>query len=899
MDRGLAPTLVTRDNEARVKTPLGALTCLSFLVAGAMLIRVPETPASAPTDTFGKVRVQFFSPTLVRLEQEGPKGFEDRLTFTIQERPKQLKDFKRRSDGGVEVFSRGDIEVRVPSASALDGATVSRHGQVVYKYTGPVKPAFLPSPANVGPAFPVSDYPRIIPSKWGAVPEPASSGTKSVTSGWDLGNQAPDVYVFLPKDYAGLRKEFLSLTGPVALPPLYTFGFWQSRYHAYTEQTALETIDTFRKRDLPLDLFTVDTDWRMGASHGYRVNESLFPDMKRFLQEAHDRHVRVMFNDHPEPQSDQALDPKEMQYRYDGLTALLGIGVDVWWYDRNWSTKLAEPAPGLPKEVWGEALFHDITQSFRPNQRPLIMTNVPGIDHGIRNYAPHPAAHRYPIWWTGDTTARWAYLQKGVANAVDGGVESLLPYMSEDLGGHLGNPTPELYTRYLQYGCLSPITRVHCTTGETRDPWEFGEEAEEIVRAYAKLRYRLLPVIYEAARETYEDGTPVVRRCDLEWPELVDARVNDQYLLGRDLLVAPIQTALSKEAEPIPGELLHTPDGKPGVKGEYFTNPDVKGAPDLVRIDPEIRFDWGQGAPAPNFPTDNFSVRWTGKIGPLPTDGVYRFTTTSDDGVRLWIDGKPVIDKWKPMNHDDNVGEIQLKKGEGYDLRLEYFDSGYDAACTLQWRAPEVEAPTEVTRSVWIPPGQWQDLWDGQIVEGPKTIQVGSPLWHTPLWVRRGGLVLLAPEMSYTGERPWDTITVEAYPAAGSSETRELYEDDGISNGYLKSEFVKTPVHMRERAHSLELTVGAAEGRFPAMLSARRWVVRIHLLRGQEVDTAELHGQSVPFRVLRPVEPRTALDPVPLLGKGADVGKAGPVIEVDLGSLPSSESAKLTLRLRS
>lgn len=866
-----------------------------------MLFRVPaKSPAAAPSDVAGNVRIQFLSPTLVRLEERGPKGFESRLTFTIQKRPRPLTDFHRRTEGSAEVFSRGEIEVRVPSPAGLTGTTVNVGGKVVFTYDGkPVPPAFFPSPGNLPKAVPVSDYPRIIPAKWGAVLEPASSGTKSMTSGWDLGNQAADVYVFVPKDFLGLRKDFLSLTGAIPLPPLYTFGFWQSRYHAYTEQTALDTIDTFRKRDLPLDLFTVDTDWRMGASHGYRVNEALFPDMKRFLREAHDRHVRIMFNDHPEPQSDKALDPKEMQYRYDGLTGLLGIGVDVWWYDRNWNTKLAEPAPGLPKEVWGEALFHDITQSFRPDQRPLIMTNVPGIDHGIRNYAPHPAAHRYPIWWTADTRSRWAYLQKGVANAVDGGVESLLPYMSEDLGAHFGNPSPELYTRFLQYGCLSPITRIHCTTGETRDPWEFGEEAEEIVRAYSKLRYRLLPVIYAAARQTYEDGTPMVRRCDLEWPQLKEAKVSDQYLLGQDLLVAPVQTALSKEAEPIPGSLLTTQDGKAGLKGEYFTNAELKGTPDLVRIDPEIRFEWGQAAPAPQFPVDNFSVRWTGKIGPVPTNGTYRFTTTSDDGVRLWIDGKLLIDKWKPMSLDDNLGEIVLKKGQSYDVKLEYFDSGYDAACTLQWRAPEEEPATEVTRSVWIPPGQWQDLWNGEIQEGPKTIQTSSPLWHTPMWVRRSSLILLAPEMSYTGERPWDVITVEAYPFSKGAVSRTLYEDDGISNEYLKSGFTKTPVKLTLRGRSLDLAIGAAKGEFNGMLLERRWIVRMHLPRGQEIEKAEIDGRSVPVRMLRPVEPRTALDPVPLLGKGADVGKAGPVAEMDLGMLSTRQPATLRLTLRS
>ena len=90
-----------------------------------------------------------------------------------------------------------------------------------------------------------------------------------------------------------------------------------------------------------------------------------------------------MFNDHPEPQTATALDPKEIKYRWDGLKSLLDLGADVWWYDRNWSTHLHEPMPGISKEVWGQTVFHDVTARVRPNQRPLIMSNVEGIDIGF------------------------------------------------------------------------------------------------------------------------------------------------------------------------------------------------------------------------------------------------------------------------------------------------------------------------------------------------------------------------------------------------------------------------------------------------------------------------------------------------------------------------------------
>src|ERR1041384_8206747 len=441
----------------------------------------------------GNVRVQALSPTLVRLEEKGARGFEDRITFTVANRAWPGVACKVTEQGDARDVTTGHYVMRVPKdGRSLQGTRVeSPAGTVLYTFDGKVPaPSFLPSPGHLPQAFLVADSARIVPPPWGATPPPKQTDDDPHSS-WDVGKDAPDIYVFIPGKGGDeqLRRDFLKLTGPIALPPLYTFGLMHSRYHPYSDQEALKVIDTYRQKRIPLDVFVVDTDWRVGASHGYGVNTNLFPDMEGFLRQAHERRVRVMYNDHPEPQA-AALDPKELHYRYDGLTSLLKMGADVWWYDRNWHTHLNEPAPGIRREVWGMRLYHDITQRFRPDRRPLIMSNVQGIDNAHRKYPSHPAAHRYPIWWTGDTAANWDFLRMGIANAVDGGVVSLLPYMSEDLSGHTGRPGLELYVRFLQYGALSPIMRLHCTRDQTRDPWAFGDEAERIVTEYARLRYR-------------------------------------------------------------------------------------------------------------------------------------------------------------------------------------------------------------------------------------------------------------------------------------------------------------------------------------------------------------------------------------------------------------------------
>jgi len=864
---------------------------MPVLAVLALLSSANQAEVHTPFEVIsGNVRVQVLTPTLVRIEEKGPHGFEDRETFTVVQRP---KDVEQRQG---ETFDVGNYRIIIPpNAGVRDVQIMDQHGTTVFQWDGkPILQSFLPGPSDPFTAYAISDNPRIVPPAWGATPQPESNTKHEETSGWDTSNDAPDLYVFLRGDdgYTGLRRDFLALTGHIPMPPLAAFGFWDSRYYEYKQQEALDLIDTYRKRGYPLDYFVVDTDWRVNGSHGYRINTKDFPDMAQFIRDAHARHVHLMYNDHPEPVAESALDPKEFDFRWKGLTSLLDMGMDTWWYDRNWSTHLHEPAPGIHKEVWGARVFHDITLRQNPNRRPMLMSNVEGIDNGIRHYAPHPAFHRYPIWWTGDTTAYWSYLQRGIQNGVDSGVISLLPYANEDLGGHMGHPTAELYVRYLQYGCLSPITRIHCTKGEDRHPWIFGHEAETIVKRFIKLRYRLLPTIYAASRRAYEDGTPMLRRCDLEWPTYPEASSGQQFLLGDDILVAPINEGVIPTSVAVPTELLHTANGEPGLLGEYFANPTLTGTPALKRVDPEVDFDWKGGSPGATIPNQNFSARWSGKLGPMPETGDYYIDVRSDDGFKLFINGRDVLEDWEPRPEITTSRKIHFERGKIYDLRLEYEQLGGDDTCHFEWVIPS-RVRSIASRSLWIPPGQWEDLWSGEIIEGPKTITVESPLWHCPMYMQRGGIVLSAPEMNYTNEKPWDPITVDAYPLSGAEVTRALYEDDGNSNSYVEGAFRISPVRMANVNGTTRVILDAAHGTFEGAPAERGWVVRVHLMPGQKVSAVTLDGKSAAYKLLKAGSSHIE---IPFAGAGSHPGSAaGAVVEINVPRSPVETAHELTI----
>ena len=491
----------------------------------------------------GKVRVQALGKYLARVEARGRKGFEDRETFTVENRDFDRVEAVCARGEGMTVVATEHWRVAVPEgAGGLEGVRVeTAGGDLLCELTNAaLGRKHLPAPSALPSVWVLGDRPRAVPPPWGALPPPEGKG--GATSGWDLANDAPDAYVFFPaaSGYEKFREDFLRLTGGVPMVPLHALGLWYCRYHAYGEETALETVDRFRGAGIPLDVFVVDTDWRVGGSSGYEINGELFPDMERFTRRAHGKGVRVMLNDHPEPKGGGALEPEELKHRRDGLVSLLEKGVDGWWFDRNWHTHLQEPAPGLNKEAWGMRLYWDVARAFRPGRRTMILSNADGINNGRLDGPSHPAAHRFPVWWTGDTWADWFYLRLGVENGVASGILSLLPYVHEDLGGHHGQPDEELYVRYMQYGALSPVARIHCSRDAHRYPWKYGEEAEKIVGEYFRLRYRLLPTLYAAAAEASRTGTPLARRCDLEWPEHAEAADSTQYLLGDDLLVAPI-----------------------------------------------------------------------------------------------------------------------------------------------------------------------------------------------------------------------------------------------------------------------------------------------------------------------------------------------------------------------
>lgn len=717
-------------------------------VAAFMLLRGGETQPPKPkpepfTAIVGEVRVQVLSETLVRLEVKGRNGFEDRATYHITGRDWEGAEATMTQDEAATTIVTPRYTVTLPNdAATLDEVVVSKtDGTELWR--GDVLPEstqFLPEPAKTPDAWAIIDAPRVVPAEWGYQPAPAEV-TDIDFNGWDVGNNATDVYVFVPLgEPVQLRTDFVALTGRSTLIPLKALGLWHSRYYAYTEQEVYDTIDRYRAEGFPIDTFVVDTDWRVNASTGYEVNTKCFPDLPTFFMTAHnEKHVNIVFNDHPEPQLNlQALSKKELNYRYENLTAILQQGLDAWWFDRNWHTTIKSPFEGISKESFGMYLYENITATLRPDQRPMIMGNIDGIDDGAFSRAPNLASHRFTLQWTGDIGNNSTALKKEIQNTVNSGALAATPYVSADVGGHMGEVSPNQWIRWVQYAALSPIFRFHCTSGETLDraPWLYGEQAQAVAQVYIGLRYRLLPVFYNLSHVNYMTGLPLTRRLDFHYPQHEESRDDTQYLLGEDILVAPIYR------------------------------------------------NGNNGAPA--------------------------------------------------------------------------------------------------AREFFIPDGTWIDVWTGERITGPQTVERDYELERSPIFVRAGAILTLVDNVAYIGEKPWDVVTLDIYPDAAQKNTAVLYEDDGLSNDYQNGKYRTTEIAMQGGT----VTIGKAVGSFDGSdsFTARTWRVRLHVdANGALPKSVTVDGKAQELTV---VAQDNAAEPFAFDGAARD----GDVVEVVFTAKLTAES---------
>jgi beta-glucosidase len=208
----------------------------------------------------------------------------------------------------------------------------------------------------------------------------------------------------------------------------------------------------------------------------------------------------------------------------------------------------------------------------------------------------------------------------------------------------------------------------------------------------------------------------------------------------------------------VPESMLRAPGGEPGLRGEYFSNRTLSGAPALRRVDPKLDFAWGNGPPAAGLPSDDFSARWTGKLTPKES-GNYVLAITGDDGYRLSLDGKVILEDWTDHAPRARGTVTALQAGRSYELTLEFYEHGggadlhFSYAFVQNGAADAVKAAREADAVVFFAavdplaadeekdfpslalPDDQSKLLDAVLKANARTVlvlQTGNPLVLTP-----------------------------------------------------------------------------------------------------------------------------------------------------------------------
>ncbi|MEW6736998.1 MAG: TIM-barrel domain-containing protein [Acidobacteriota bacterium] len=413
-------------------------------------------------------------------------------------------------------------------------------------------------------------------------------------------------YFFWGPSMKKILTRYTELTGRIPLPPLWALGHQQSRWSYYPDTIVEELARAYRDKDLPLDVIHLDIHY-MNGYRVFTWDPQHFPNPGDLINRLKQQGIKVVtivdpgvkyqppsgnknVTSHPQlgSQNDsyyvynEGLENNYFLKRKDGSLYIgkvwpgESVLVDYtlenarrWWGDLHkaytsygvagiW-TDMNEPSDFIDQTgrsqmdvvsydegeysthaknrnvfalLMARATYEGL-ERLEPNKRPYIITR-----------AGYAGIQRYSTMWTGDNNSTWEALALSIPMLQTLGLSGQA-FVGTDVGGFIGRCNGELLTRWYQVSFLAPFCRNHkVIDGYDQEPWRFGEYYTDIIRKYLKLRYRLLPFLYTTLEEANRTGVPLFRPLILNYQQDVNVlNIDDQFMIGNDLLVAPILAA--------------------------------------------------------------------------------------------------------------------------------------------------------------------------------------------------------------------------------------------------------------------------------------------------------------------------------------------------------------------
>jgi alpha-D-xyloside xylohydrolase len=400
---------------------------------------------------------------------------------------------------------------------------------------------------------------------------------------WVGSRGAADIQVAIEDDFLdyfvilGRIEEVLSrytdLTGKGAVPPRWSFGYWQSKISYRSAEEATTVVRRLREADVPVDVIHLDTHWfREDWRCDLEFDPERFPDPGRFMADLDRQGVKVSLWQLPYiPEGsklfDDLADVDGFVRTVDGAMYDIGISYTPGFRGRvgcidytnpeakrvhqQYLRRLLALGARVIKVDFGEqapldGVYHDGTPGHRAhNLYPLLynqavaeVTAEATGENVIWARSCWAGSQRYPLHWGGDSSANWANLAPQIAGGLSFGLSGF-QFWSQDIGGFLGQPDGPLLVRWMQAGLFLSHARIHGMG--RRELYDFDDETLRVCRDYLHLRYRLLPYLWATASDCVRRSVPMARPLVVEFQDDPNTwRIADQWLLGDSLLVAPV-----------------------------------------------------------------------------------------------------------------------------------------------------------------------------------------------------------------------------------------------------------------------------------------------------------------------------------------------------------------------
>ncbi len=456
-----------------------------------------------------------------------------------------------------------------------------------------------------------------------------------------LTRRAWSVYWFAQSPLPDIVAAYTQLTGRCTLPPSWSLGHQQSRWSYPTERAARKISKEFRSRKIPCDTIVLDIDY-MDDYRVFTISRTRFPRFERLVSDLSKIGFRVVTIVDPGVKrssldatfregrkldafcktSDGSIfvgkvwsgasclpdfmKPRVRRWWGDKLDFLLSRGIAGIWNDMNEPALFGNQRPltsnalDLPanddqlflqaddeanvghfevRNVYGQQMAkatREALRRVRPHERPFVLSR-----------SGYAGIQRYAAVWLGDNTSWFEHLRLSIPMLLNVSLSGVA-FCGVDIGGFGGSADAELLTRWYQLGIFYPFCRNHCAlNGRPQEPWSFGSEVESRIRRLLTVRYQLLPYFERLFVEHRECGAPLMRPMAWHYPDDPTARqLDDQFMLGPDLLVAPIlQRGVSRRPVYLPDGHWYRFDGGSAFRGRRYCDVefDLDSTPAFVR----------------------------------------------------------------------------------------------------------------------------------------------------------------------------------------------------------------------------------------------------------------------------------------------------------------------------